>query len=99
MKELNAPSVKSTLPVTFLLAYQRYEMNRKLSILGNEPRYPNGQPPYNTITELELEAVSAVVRRGELSGFVASPTESFWGGSEVELSSLILRNFLKRAVT
>ena len=68
-------------------------MNRKLSILGNEPRYPNGQPPYNTITELELEAVSAVVRRGELSGFVASPTESFWGGSEVRALESDFANF------
>ena len=55
----------------------------ELAIFGNKPRYPKGQPQYNTIGVAEKHAVSEVLAGGELSGFVASASENFWGGKNV----------------
>lgn len=54
-----------------------------LAILGGPPLNPNPIPTYNTIGTEEKEAVMRVLDSGELSGFVASPGERFWGGNEV----------------
>ena len=54
-----------------------------LALLGGDPVRPEGQKPYNTIGERERQAVLQVLDSGELSGFVASPGEGFWGGRYV----------------
>ena len=53
------------------------------AILGGEPLRPEGQKPYNMIGEREKAAVMEVLDSGELSGFVASPGDGFWGGPRV----------------
>ncbi len=58
--------------------------NSSLALLGGAPVRPEGQKPYNTIGEREREAVLKVLESGELSGFVASPDDAFWGGSQVK---------------
>lgn len=55
----------------------------ELAIFGNKPRHLKGQPQYNTIGVAEKHAVSEVLAGGELSGFVASASENFWGGKNV----------------
>lgn len=57
--------------------------NSQLALLGGEPLRPAGQQPYNTIGEAEKARVMAVLDDGELSGFVASPGDLFWGGKQV----------------
>lgn len=57
--------------------------NSTLALLGGEPLRPGGQPPYNTIGEAEKAAVMRVLDDGELSGFVATPGDLFWGGKQV----------------
>ncbi len=54
-----------------------------LALLGGNAVRTEGQKPYNTIGEREKEAVLDVLESGELSGFVASPGEAFWGGRYV----------------
>lgn len=55
----------------------------KPALLGGPPVNPNPLPAYNTIGAEEKAAVMAVLDSGELSGFVASPDEQFFGGREV----------------
>ena len=54
-----------------------------LAMLGGPALRPAGQAPYNTIGEREKRAVIDVLENGELSGFVASAGEEFWGGKQV----------------
>jgi perosamine synthetase len=54
-----------------------------LALLGGHPVRPAGQQPYNTIGEREREAVLEVLDSGELSGFIASSGDAFWGGKQV----------------
>jgi perosamine synthetase len=58
-------------------------MSRKLALLGGTPARELPLPAYNTIGAEEKSAVMRVLDSGELSGFVASPDEFFWGGKEV----------------
>ncbi len=51
-----------------------------LALLGGAPVNGDPLPAYNTIGAAEKEAVMKVLDGGELSGFVASPGEQFWGG-------------------
>ena len=55
----------------------------RLALLGGEPLTPNPLPKYNTIDHEEKSAVMRVLESGELSGFVASNGEGFYGGKEV----------------
>ncbi|MCP4914378.1 MAG: DegT/DnrJ/EryC1/StrS family aminotransferase [Oligoflexia bacterium] len=57
--------------------------NTKLAILGGTPVNNKPVPPYNTIGADEKSAVLEVLDSGELSGFVAGPYDSFWGGKKV----------------
>mgnify|MGYP000135528671 CR=1 FL=1 len=59
------------------------DMNSKLAILGGTPINSKPAPPYNTIGSDEKNAVLEVLNSGELSGFVAGPYDSFWGGKKV----------------
>ena len=54
-----------------------------LALLGGKPIRSRPLPAYNTIGAEEKAAVMKVLESGELSGFVASPGEQFWGGREV----------------
>lgn len=54
-----------------------------LALLGGTPVNSTPLPVYNTIGAEEKAAVLAVLDGGELSGFVATPNEQFWGGSRV----------------
>jgi perosamine synthetase len=54
-----------------------------LALLGGNAVRPEGQKPYNMIGERERQAVLDVLDSGELSGFVASPDDGFWGGRYV----------------
>lgn len=54
-----------------------------LALLGGMPVRARPLPAYNTIGAAEKAAVMAVLESGELSGFVASPGDHFWGGREV----------------
>jgi dTDP-4-amino-4,6-dideoxygalactose transaminase len=56
----------------------------RLALLGGEPLNPNPLPKYNTIDHEEKSAVMRVLESGELSGFVASNGEGFYGGKEVQ---------------
>lgn len=58
-------------------------MSRKLAILGGSPARELPLPAYNTIGSEEKSAVMRVLDSGELSGFVATPDEFYWGGREV----------------
>jgi perosamine synthetase len=65
-----------------------------LALLGGTPVNPFPLPPYNTIGEEEKAAVMAVLDGGELSGFVATPNEQFWGGAGVRaLEAAFCRRF------
>lgn len=55
-----------------------------LALLGGAPLNTRPAPPYNTIGEAEKRAVMAVLDGGELSGFIGSPGEQFWGGPRVK---------------
>lgn len=54
-----------------------------LALLGGNPVNATPFPPYNTIGAEEKAAVMAVLDSGELSGFVATPNDQFWGGARV----------------
>jgi dTDP-4-amino-4,6-dideoxygalactose transaminase len=54
-----------------------------LALLGGKPVRPQPLPAYNTIGAAEKAAVMEVLESGELSGFVASPGDQFWGGPQV----------------
>ncbi|MGB3242698.1 MAG: DegT/DnrJ/EryC1/StrS family aminotransferase, partial [Candidatus Omnitrophota bacterium] len=59
-------------------------MNKNLpAILGGEPVFKKGLPPYNTIGEEEKKAVMRVMDSGVLGSFVARKGEYFLGGKEV----------------
>ena len=55
----------------------------ELALLGGPKTINKPFPPYNTIGEEEIEAVTAVLKRGELSKFFGSWNERFYGGPEV----------------
>lgn len=55
----------------------------RLALLGGTPVNSSPPPRYNTIGEAEKRAVMEVLDSGELSGFVASPNDYFWGGRAV----------------
>ena len=55
----------------------------ELALLGGTPVRAEPLPPYNTIGAEEKASVMEVLDSGELSGFVASPGEYFWGGKRV----------------
>lgn len=57
--------------------------NSTLALLGGVPLNDLPIPIYNTIGKAEKNAVVEVLESGELSGFVASPGEAFWGGRAV----------------
>lgn len=54
--------------------------NEILALLGGQPVRGTPLPAYNTIGAEEKAAVMEVLDSGELSGFVASPGEDFYGG-------------------
>ncbi len=54
-----------------------------LALLGGTPVVSKPRPAYNTIGAAEKAAVMEVLDCGELSGFVASPDQYFWGGKQV----------------
>ena len=54
-----------------------------LALLGGTPVRAAPLPAYNMIGPAEKKAVLDVLDSGELSGFVASPGDQFWGGKEV----------------
>ncbi len=54
-----------------------------LALLGGKPINDKPFQFNNAIGEEERHAVLAVLDRGELSGFIASPGEPFWGGEAV----------------
>lgn len=56
---------------------------QKLALLGGTPVNSKPTPRYNTIGAEEKAAVLEVLDLGELSGFVASADEFFWGGKQV----------------
>ncbi len=65
---------------------------KELALYGGTPLLSKDLPLYNTIGEEEKEAVMRVLDSGELSGFVASAGENFYGGREVKN---LERNFSK----
>jgi len=68
--------------------------NNSLALLGGTPINTTPPPPYNTIGEEEKRAVMEVLDSGELSGFVASPGDAFWGGRKVrELEAVFCTYF------
>lgn len=56
---------------------------KTLALLGGQPIRTSPLPAYNTIGAEEKAAVMEVLDGGELSGFVASPDNYFWGGRRV----------------
>ena len=57
--------------------------NDLLAILGGTPAAEKPFEFNNSISDEEKTAVLRVIENGELSGFIASPGEPFWGGQEV----------------
>ena len=57
--------------------------NDLLAILGGTPAADKPFEFNNSISDEEKTAVLRVIEKGELSGFIASPGEPFWGGQEV----------------
>ena len=57
--------------------------NNLLAILGGTPVAKKPFEFNNSIGDEEKNAVLRVIENGELSGFIASPGEPFWGGQEV----------------
>lgn len=69
-------------------------VNSDLALLGGIPLNQETPPPYNTIGDEEKAAVMRVLEVGELSGFVASPGDQFWGGEQVQaLEEAFRRHF------
>jgi len=60
-------------------------MNNKLALLGGNKAVTEDFPIYNSMGEEEVEAVAAVIRSGELSGFLAGWGDGFEGGKNVKL--------------
>lgn len=56
----------------------------QLAIFGGEPTVRTPLRRYNPIGSEEIEAVNRVMRSGQLSGFVASWGEEFYGGPMVQ---------------
>ncbi|MDP7393097.1 MAG: DegT/DnrJ/EryC1/StrS family aminotransferase, partial [Alphaproteobacteria bacterium] len=56
---------------------------KKLALLGGTPVTEEPFHFNNGIGEDEKTAVMRVLDSGELSGFIASPDDYFWGGPEV----------------
>ena len=59
--------------------------NNKLALLGGHKAVTEDFPIYNAMGEEEVEAVAAVIRSGELSGFLAGWGDKFEGGKNVKL--------------
>lgn len=55
-----------------------------LALFGGKPLNDRTPPVYNTIGEAEKRAVMEVLDGGELSGFIGSTGEQFWGGKRVK---------------
>jgi perosamine synthetase len=58
--------------------------SNKLALFGGKPVLSKKLPVYNTIGSEEKRAVMKVLDSGELSGFVASNGDNFYGGREVK---------------
>lgn len=71
-----------------------------LALLGGSPINAKPTPRYNTIGAEEKAAVMEVLDSGELSGFVASADQYFWGGKQVRaLEEQFKRHFgVKHAI-
>ena len=59
--------------------------NNKLALLGGHKAVTEDFPIYNAMGEEEVEAVAAIIRSGELSGFLAGWGDKFEGGKNVKL--------------
>lgn len=59
--------------------------HNKLALLGGDKAVTEDFPIYNAMGEEEVEAASAVIRSGELSGFLAGWGDKFEGGKNVKL--------------
>ena len=59
--------------------------NNKLALLGGHKTVTEDFPIYNAMGEEEVEAAAAVIRSGELSGFLAGWGDKFEGGKNVKL--------------
>jgi perosamine synthetase len=58
-------------------------MTARLAIHGGTPLVSEPFPPYNTIGAAEQEAAAEVLQAGELSGFLGTWSEEFFGGRQV----------------
>ena len=54
------------------------------AILGGKPALTKPLPKYNTIGKSEIKSVNSILASGELSGFVAGNSKSFYGGKWVK---------------
>lgn len=75
--------------------------NKKLALLGGHKAITEDFPIYNAMGEEEVEAVAAVIRSGELSGFLAGWGDKFEGGNNVKLFEEEWANYfgVKHAIT
>ena len=75
--------------------------NNKLALLGGHKAVTEDFPIYNAMGEEEVEAVAAVIRSGELSGFLAGWGDKFEGGKNVKLFEEEWANYfgVKHAIT
>lgn len=68
--------------------------NNDLAILGGSPVRDVDFPPYNTITQSEINVAVEVLQTGILSGFVANPGREFMGAQWVlELEDAFCEKF------
>lgn len=68
------------------------EMN--LALFGGSPIRKETFPPYNTIGQAEIDGALEVLKTGVLSGFVASPTNDYYGGKwTLELEENFCKKF------
>ncbi len=58
-------------------------MDSRPALLGGKPIIEGELPPENTVGGEEIAAVTRVLEGGELSGFLASAGDEFFGGKEV----------------
>ncbi len=58
-------------------------MDSTPALLGGKPIIEGELPPENTVDGAEIAAVTRVLESGELSGFLASAGDAFFGGKEV----------------
>lgn len=56
------------------------ENEKKLALFGGTAIRKEIFPPYNTIGQAEIKGALEVLETGVLSGFVASPTDDYYGG-------------------